>query len=70
MAPSCAKNGGTTLSQAGPAAVGSRQMLDRFQVLIWSAGPLRGRPAAVSCSSAQATSAAGPPGFAYGSRSG
>ena len=32
IAPSWAKNGGTTLSQAVPAAVGSCQMLDRFQV--------------------------------------
>ena len=70
IAPSWAKNGGTTLSQAVPSAVGSCQMLDRFQVRPCTAGPVRSRPAAASAASAQARSAAGPPGRAYGSRSG
>ena len=39
--PRGAKNGGTTLSQAVPSAVGSRQMLDRFQVRTCTAGPVR-----------------------------
>ena len=57
IAPSWAKNGGTTLSQAVPSAVGSRQMLDRFQVRPCTAGPVRSRPAAASAASAQARSA-------------
>ena len=44
--PSWAKNGGTTLSQAQPDVVGSRQRLDRFHVRIWTAGPARGVPRA------------------------
>ena len=71
IAPSWPKNGGTTLSQAGPAAVGSRQTLERFQVLTWTAGagpgPARG---AAAVRRPRRGRAAGPPGRAYGSRSG
>ena len=71
MSPSWAKNGGTTLSHADrPSASGSRQMLDRFQLRICSAGPSRSIRRAASTSSAHARSASGPPGFAYRRRSG
>ena len=71
IAPSCAKNGGTAFSHAdAPSASGSRQMLDRFQLRICSAGPTRSIPRASSTSSAHRRSASGPPGIAHGRRSG
>ena len=70
MAPSWARNGGTTLSQAAPSVLGRRQRLDRFQVRTWTAGAVRGIPASSSTASAHARSSAGPPGRAHEARSG
>ena len=70
MAPSCAKNGGTLFNHTGPAFVGIVQMLERFHVRIWCGGPVRSRPHPASTCSAHASSRAGPPGRAHGSRSG
>ena len=65
IAPSCAKNGGTTLSQTVPSDVGRVQRLERFQERIWRGSPAMGVPRAASTAAAHARSSAGPPGLAY-----
>ena len=55
--PSWAKNGGTTLSQASPALVVSRQTLDRFQVRICCGAATIVTPRAAQDAVAQARSA-------------
>lgn len=60
--PSCAKKGGTDFNHAAPATVGIRHSADRFQDLCCSARPVGGVPRRRRMSSAQARSAAGPPG--------
>ncbi len=65
IAGSCSKNGGTCFSHTSPMSVGIFQIDERFQVRTCT-----GSSVIVTWLAAHARSAPGPPGRAYGKRSG